>query len=374
MQVTIARDELLIALQRVQGIVEKRNTMPTLANVLLEAKSEGLEIVATDLELGMRGFYKAKVKEPGSVTFSARKLYEIARAVTASEIAIAVTDQARVTITAGRSHFNVFGLPGTEFPALPPIERDGLISLPGDGLRQLIQRTLFAVGDHDTRYVLNGVLVTSVHEGDTLVLRFVGTDGHRLAVADQKLETGDRAAAGQELKAIIPKKAAAEMRRLLDEGGDEPSLGVTNNMVIFRKSGLVLTSRLMEGQYPNYQQVMPNASDNTITTSRDDMEGALRRVSVLSQEKTFAVKLTFAAESITLFASHPDLGEAEETIPAQCRGESFAAGFNARYLLDVLGVMDGDQLVMDMAAPLSPCLMIERDTPGLRTVVMPVKV
>ena len=374
MQVTMARDELLTALQRVQGIVEKRNTMPSLANVLLEAKPDGLDVLATDLELGMRGLYKAKVKEPGSVTFSAKKLYEIIREIKEPEMTMTVKDNSLVTIKAGRSQFKVVGLPGKDFPSLPAIERKGLISLPGEGLSQLIRRTVFAAGDNDTRYVLNGLLVTIIRVGDTPMLRFVGTDGHRLAVADQKLESGEKELAGQELKAIIPKKAALEIRRLLEEGGDEPMIGVTSNLLVFRKSGLVLTSRLMEGNYPNYQQVIPKSSKNKIAVSRDDLEGALRRVSVLSHDKTSAVKLTFSEKSITLFCSHPDTGEAEEDIPASVRGESFSAGFNARYLLDVLGVIDGDKLVLDMEAPLSPCLILEEDTPLLQTVVMPVKV
>ena len=160
MRVTIARDELLTALQRVQGVVEKRNTMPSLSNVLLEAKKEGLDILATDLELGMRGLYKAKVEEPGSVTFSARKLYEILKEIKESEISLAVTDHSLVNIRAGRSQFKVVGLPSKDFPPLPPIEREGLIPLPGAGLLQLIRKTLFAVGDNDTRYVLNGLLIT----------------------------------------------------------------------------------------------------------------------------------------------------------------------------------------------------------------------
>ena len=188
MRVTIARDELLTALQRVQGVVEKRNTMPSLANVLLEAKTEGLDILATDLELGMRGLYKAKVEEPGSVTFSARKLYEILKEIKEPEIKLAVTDHSLVTIRAGRSQFKVVGLPSKDFPPLPAIDREGLIPLPGASLQQLIRKTLFAVGDNDTRYVLNGLLVTLFTEGKKSLIRLVGTDGHRLAAADQELE------------------------------------------------------------------------------------------------------------------------------------------------------------------------------------------
>ncbi len=374
MRVTVERDELLTALHRVQGIVEKRNTMPSLANVLLEAKPEGLDISATDLELGMRGLYKATVEEPGSVTFPARKLYEILKEIKDPEIAMTVTDDCLVTIKAGLGEFKVVGLPSKDFPPLPAIEREGLIPLPGAGLLQLIRKTLFAVGDNDTRYVLNGLLIVVTNTDETPIIRLVGTDGHRLAMADQKLEIEKKAPLEQEEKVIVPKKAATEIRRLLEEGGDEPMIGFTKNMLIFRKSGLVLTSRLMEGNYPNYQQVIPKTSNKKITVNRDDLEGALRRVSVLAQNKSYAVKLTFSKKTITLFSSHPDTGEAKEEIPASFNGEEFSAGFNARYLLDVLGIMESETVVLNMEASLSPCLIRELDSPMFQAVVMPVKV
>ena len=374
MRVTVEREVLLTALHRVQGIVEKRNTMPSLANVLLEAKKEGLDISATDLELGMRGLYKATVEEPGSVTFSARKLYEILKEIKDQEIAMTVSSDCLVTITTGRGEFKVVGLPSKDFPPLPAIERDGLIPLPGTGLLQLIRKTLFAVGDNDTRYVLNGLLVVVTGAGGTPMIRLVGTDGHRLAMAEQKLATDKKSSPEQEEKVIVPKKAAAEIRRLLEEDEDEPMIGFTKNMLIFRKSGLVLTSRLMEGNYPNYQQVIPKAGNKQIAVNRDDLEGALRRVSVLSQNKTYAVKLTFSKKAITLFSSHPDMGEANEEIPASFNGEEFSAGFNARYLLDVLSVLESETVVLNMEASLSPCLIREKDNALFQAVVMPVKV
>ncbi|MDE0145551.1 MAG: DNA polymerase III subunit beta [Nitrospira sp.] len=375
MRVTVEREVLLTALHRVQGIVEKRNTMPSLANVLLEAKKEGLDVSATDLELGMRGLYKAVVEETGSVTFSARKLYEILKEINDQEIAMTVTEDCLVTITTARGEFKVVGLPSKDFPPLPAIERDGLIPLPGKGLLQLIRKTLFAVGDNDTRYVLNGLLIVVTSAGGTPMIRLVGTDGHRLAMAEQQLEGENKESAdAQEEKVIVPKKAAAEIRRLLEEDEDEPMIGFTKNMLIFRKSGLVLTSRLMEGNYPNYQQVIPKAGSKQIAVNRDDLEGALRRVSVLSQNKTYAVKLTFSKKAITLLSSHPDMGEANEEIPASFNGEEFSAGFNARYLLDVLSVMGSETVVLNMEASLSPCLIREKDNALFKAVVMPVKV
>lgn len=376
MKLRIARDELLTGLQRVQGVVEKRNTMPILSNILLEAKSDGVDIIATDLELGMRGLYKAAVKEPGSITLSARKLYEILKELPEGEIELTVGANNWATIQSGKSQFKIVGLPSSEYPALPAIEREGLTPLSGAGLANLIRKTLFAVGDNDARYILNGLLITlNVSEKKT-TLRLVGTDGHRLAVADQEASQPAGKEGPKEIKAIIPKKAAMEMRHLLEEGDGEPLIGFTKNLMIFRKSGLLLTSRLMEGTYPNYQQVIPKdkEQDKRVTVSKPEIEGALRRVAVLSRDKTNAVKVTFAPGKITLFSSNPDFGEATEELPAQYKGETLTTGFNARYLLDVLGVVDGESVTMQMDAPLSPCLVREPGNTGFTCVVMPVKV
>ncbi|HEX9741493.1 MAG TPA: DNA polymerase III subunit beta [Nitrospiraceae bacterium] len=376
MKLRIARDELLTGLQRVQGVVEKRNTMPILSNILLEAKSDGVDIIATDLELGMRGLYKATVKEPGAITLSARKLYEILKELPAGEIEMTVGANNWATIQSGKSQFKIVGLPSTEYPALPAIEREGLTPLSGAGLANLIRKTLFAVGDNDARYILNGLLITLNVSDKKTTLRLVGTDGHRLAVADQEASQPAGKEGPKEIKAIIPKKAAMEMRHLLEEGDGEPLIGFTKNLMIFRKSGLLLTSRLMEGTYPNYQQVIPKdkESDKRVTVSKPEIEGALRRVAVLSRDKTNAVKVTFAQGKITLFSSNPDFGEATEELPAQYKGESLTTGFNARYLLDVLGVVDGESVTMQMDAPLSPCLVREPGNSGFTCVVMPVKV
>ncbi len=374
MKLRIARVELLTALQRVQGVVEKRNTMPILSNILLEAKQEGLDVVGTDLEIGMRGLYKAEVLEPGSVTLSARKLYEILKELKDGEVGLAVGDNNWATIQAGRSQFKIVGLPSSDYPALPAIEREGLTPLAGAELRELIRKTLFAVGDNDARYVLNGLLVMLTSTDKKLTIRLVGTDGHRLALAEQDLAESTSKDMPREIKAIIPKKAAQEVRNLIEEGDDQPLIGFTKNLMIFRKSGLLLTSRLMEGNYPNYQQVIPKDREKKVTVERGELEGALRRVAVLSREKTNAIKMTMAPGRVTLFSSNPDFGEATEELTAKYAGDTLTTGFNARYLLDVLSVMDGETVSLQMEAPLSPCLIREPGNVGFTCVVMPIKV
>lgn len=376
MKVRIGREELLTGLQRVQGVVEKRNTMPILSNILLEAKHDGAEIVATDLEIGMRGLYKATVLEAGGVTISARKLYEIIKELPSGEIELTSGDNNWTTIQAGKSQFKVVGLPSGDYPALPSIEREGLTPLAGAGLLELIRKTLFAAGDNDARYILNGLLVSlTTTEKKTTLLRLVGTDGHRLAVAEREVGTPNAKQPAQDIKAIIPKKAAQEMRRLLEEGGEEePLIGFTKNLMIFRKSGLLLTSRLMEGNYPNYQQVVPKESGKRIVVNRGLLESALRRVSVLSKDKANAVKVSFAPGGMTLFSSNPDYGEATEELVARYEGEALNTGFNARYLLDALSVMDGESVSLQMDTALSPCLIQEAESPGFKCVVMPIKI
>lgn len=376
MKLRIERDELLTGLQRVQGVVEKRNTMPILSNILLEARSDGVNIIATDLEIGMRGLYKAAVTQTGSVTLSARKLYEILKELREGEIELTVADNNWTTIQAGKSQFKIVGLPSQDYPALPSIEREGLTPLTGVGFGDLIRKTLFAVGDNDARYILNGLLVTLTTIEKKTMLRLVGTDGHRLAVAEQEVTEASAKDAPREIKAIIPKKAAFEMRRLLEEEDGEPLIGFTKNLMIFRKSGLLLTSRLMEGTYPNYQQVVPKDKEveKRVTVDRAELEGALRRVAVLSRDKTHAVRVTFAPGRITLFSSNPDFGEATEELRARYEGQTLVTGFNARYLLDVLAVVDGGGVTLQMEAPLSPCLIRDPESPGFASVVMPVKV
>ncbi len=374
MKIEIAREDLLTALQRVQGVVEKRNTMPILANILLEGKPEGLDIVATDLEIGMRGLYKAKVQDPSSITFSARTLFDILKEVRQPNIELVVGDNNWVTVKAGKSQFKVVGLPSKDYPALPAIDRDGLMALPAQGLLQLLKKTVFAVGERDTRYVLNGLLITLIPSGKKVTIRLVGTDGHRLAWAEEEITPEKSAIPSSEIKVIIPKKAAIEIRRLLEESDEEPLLGFTKNMLILRKSGLVLTSRIMEGTYPNYQQVVPKESSKKIILEKNDLEGALRRVAILSKDKAHAVKLSVDSSQVHLSSKNPDLGEAEENIPAQFNGESFSTGFNARYFLDVLSVIETDSLTLQMETPLSPCLIQEQGNPKFKAVVMPVKV
>lgn len=371
MELTIARNALLKGLQRVQGVVEKRNTMPILANVLLETTERGVTLFATDLELGIRASYPATVKSRGAVTVSARKLFEIVRELPEADVRLSGDDGHALKIECARSRFRVAGLPPSDFPVFPGVGAEPLLAIERDAFLDLARRTLFAVGENDARYVLNGVLC-SVERG---MVKLVGTDGHRLAMAERPLSLPGGGGPAPETSAIVPKKALIEMKKLVEDS-EEPTLHIhfSKAQMTFQQGDLVLLARLMEGNYPNYRQVIPSGNDKRVTLDKAGLEGALRRVALLSKERTNAVRFQIEPSRVVVSTSNPDVGEAKEDLSASYEGDTLATGFNARYLLDVLGAVTGPEVVMEFKDPLSPCVIREPGQEGFLCVVMPMRV
>jgi len=371
MKLKIKKDEILKGLQRIQGVVEKKNTMPILSNMLLKADSSGVEIIATDLEIGLRGRYTAEVEKPGAVAVSAKKMYEIVRELPADDIQIKVEDNNSVKIKSGHSQFKLVGLPKDEYPALPDVAEEGMIVIEGDTLRDMIKKTLYSVGENDARYVLNGLFVHMTQTKGGLNIRMVGTDGHRLSMIDRVID-----AKHKEESIIIPKKAMMELRRLLEE--DTPKaelrLGLSKNHVLFMRDGLVMVSKLIDGNYPNYLQVVPAKSTKKVQVSKDAFSHAVKRVSILSKEKTNAVKLQLDKDLLTLSTNNPEVGEATEELTVDYKGEGIAIGFNSRYLMDVLSAMDRQTIALELSDALSPCLITEEGDEHYKCVVMPMRV
>ena len=371
MKLTIKKEEILRGLQRIQGVVEKKNTMPILSNMLLIADSSGVEIIATDLEIGLRGRYAAAVEKPGAVTVSAKKMYEIVRELPAEDIQIKVEDNNWVKIQTGHSQFKLVGLPRDEYPALPDVAEEGMIVIEGDTLRDMIKKTLYAVGENDARYVLNGLFVHMTQTKGGLNLRMVGTDGHRLSMVDRVVD-----AKHKEESIIIPKKAMVELRRLLEE--DTPKaelrLGFSKNHALFKRDGLIMVSKLIDGNYPNYLQVVPAKSTKKVTVPKDIFTHAVKRVSILSKEKTNAVKLQLEPGRLILSTNNPEVGEATEELAVDYKGEAIAIGFNSRYLMDVLLAMDRETISLELSDALSPCLITEEGDENYKCVVMPMRV
>jgi len=372
-KIKIDRKELLAGIQRVQGVVEKRNTMPILMHILMEAKGDRIALFATDLEVGIQGSYPAEVLDPGSITLSARKLHEIVREFPEGLVTITAQENYWVVIESGKSYFKIVGLPPEEFPVLPSLESAKKISISRAVLSGLIKRTFFAIGQNDPKYILNAVMIqVEKKSNEKGLIRFITTDGHRLAVAEEEI-SGE--AMAREEGIIIPKKAILEIKRALDDADEQgdPNLSIGENQLIYRSGSTVITSRLLEGEFPNYKQAVPSENEMQVSVDKGDLEGGLRRVSILAREKTSAIKFTLESGHIELSASNPEMGEAREEISASFEGEGFSTGFNARYLLDALSAIRGDEATFEFKDGLSPCLLRE-ESEGFLAVIMPMRV
>ncbi len=373
MKIEINRKELLTGIQRVQGVVEKRNTMPILAHILMETNDDGITLFATDLEIGIQGSYPAKILKPGKMTFSARKLHEIIREFPEGTVTLTTQENHWVVIESGKSYFKIVGLPPDEFPTSPPPDGQHKILIDSPLFAGLIRRTLFASGENDTRYILNGLLLQLEKiKGKEQGIRFVATDGHRLALTEGSIKVKDET---EERDVIIPKKAILEIKKALeeDEDGEVPELLIGKNQLVFQRGSFVLTSRLMEGSYPNYKQVIPKGNVKKVTVVKRELEGGLRRVSILAREKTNAIKFSLQEGGITLSSNNPEMGEASEEVMTSFKGEGLTTGFNARYFLDVLSVLEKEEVTLEFKDALSPCL-IKEESNNFLAVIMPMRV
>jgi DNA polymerase-3 subunit beta len=335
MDLRVQKDDLLQGLYLTQGVVEKRNTLPILANVLIETTGSDLQLTATDLEVGIRKVCRATVARGGSLTVNARKLYEIVRELPADEIVIRAGDGSSVEITSGRSRYRMLSIDPKEFPSIPastPAAKKGsvVMALPSGALLEMIEKTLFSVSTDETRISLGGVYVEGMEKNE---IRMVATDGHRLSMVEREV-------AGVELKpgVILPRKGLVEAKRLLEGADGEVKLSIGGNLARVERASVELFMRLIEGEFPDYRQVIPKETKRHVRVDREALFGALRRVSILSSERSRGVKLRLTGGSLEVTTANPDLGEAVEEIEADYAGEEFVIGFNARYLLDVLSL------------------------------------
>jgi DNA polymerase-3 subunit beta len=370
MEVTVRREDLVKGLHLVQGVVERRNTLPILANVLLEPAAEGIALTATDMEVGLRGLVPATVKKKGSITLNARKLYEIAREVTAEEVVLKVAQAGWVEVLGGRSKFKIVSLDPKDFPQLPlgAEAPDGVtIRIATGTLREMIDKTLFAVSSDETRFNLSGVFLGNGEDG---TLRMVATDGHRLALIDRRLPD-----ARIERGVIMPRKGLVEARKLLDETDDsEVTMIVAAKDVRLILRSVSFFMRLVEGEFPDYRQVIPGAARAQARANRDDFLAALRRISLLASERSRGVKLHLERGRLELSASNPDQGEASEDIEVAYGGEPLTIGFNARYLMDVLTVhAEGDVIELGLTDEVGPGVLRGSQDPEYSYVVMPMR-
>ena len=367
MKLTITREQLQEGLVAVAASVPAKTTLPVLSNVLLEAGADGLRLSGTDLDIAVSTSVAASVEEEGAITLPARKLVEIVRELPSASIRLASAGEQRVTIECGRSRFKLLGLPREEFPAFPAVDFSGGWKVTAKDLHNLITHVAFAASTEESRPILNGVLWELRSER----MRMVATNGHRLARMDIPVAGGG----GEEVDLIVPPKALEQIRRLF-KPEDEVEIAKTENHLGFRSSNTQVFTRLIEGPYPNYEQVIPRENDKVATADKATLMAALRRMSIVASDQTHRVRLAFANGGCKLSVQTPDLGEAQEEITLTYEGSPLEIGFNAAYFLEILKYMPTDEVRMTYKAPerAATCEPVGWDDPAaFLTLVMPLR-
>ncbi len=369
MEFVVRKNDLLRELQLFQGIVERKNTIPILANVLIEAKDNELHFLATDLEVALRSKCEASVSKPGSLTLPAKKLYEIVRSLPETDIRVS-EEKTGVKIAADRFESRMQTLPREDFPTLPEAAGKAPTTLSRTALKEMVAKTQFAITGEDTRYFLNGALF--VLRPDLMTL--VATDGHRLALVTAK--RGGTGKNGEERKPILPKKTLGELTRLLAEGDGDITFEHGENHLFFDVGGRTLISRMIDGQFPAYERVIPKGNDKHIEFERDRLTNAVKRVALLSNERSRAVKFQIDKGKVDVSSSSPELGEAKETLPVDYSGQAMQICFNAQYVLDFLSAVTTDTVALELKDEVSQAVMMPVGAEGYEYtyVIMPMRV
>jgi DNA polymerase-3 subunit beta len=372
MKVTVERAELLKSLGHVHRVVERRNTIPILANVLLRADKSALSLKATDLDLEVIESIAAEVSPAGSTTVPAHMFYEIVRKLPeGSQVVLeSSSDRAVLAIRAGRSRFTLQTLPESDFPDLAAGDMTHKFTLAAADIKRLIDKTQFAISTEETRYYLNGIYLHIAGAAKSQTLRAVATDGHRLAQTDLPVPAGATGMPG----VIVPRKTVNEVQRLIEDSQAEVSVELSSAKIRFSIGDVVLTSKLIDGTFPDYARVIPSGNDKELVVDKKDFEAAVDRVSTVSSERGRAVKLAVSVGKLILSVTNPDSGSATEEIEVEYDSDPIDIGFNSRYLLDIAAQLDGEVAVLRLADPGSPTLIEDKDAKGSLYVLMPMRV
>lgn len=371
MQVLVERSALLKATSRAQGVVERRTTIPILQNLLFEAENGGLSIKATDLDIEIVETLPCEVSQPGSATVSAHMLHEIVRKLPdGAEVRLAAEGDGALAVSAGRSRFTLQTLPREDFPAMASSEFERSFQAPVSTVRRLFDKAKFAISTEETRYYLNGVYLHVAEDGGAKKLRAVATDGHRLARVDADLPEGADGMAD----VIVPRKTVGELRKLLEQDSGVVTISVSETKIRFAGEDVVLTSKVIDGAFPDYTRVIPTGNNLKLEMDAGRFASAVDRVSTVSSERTRAVKMSLDADRLVLAVNSPDTGSATEELEVNYAGDPIEIGFNAKYLLEIAGQIDETNAVFMFSDPGSPTLVREGDDDSAIYVVMPMRV
>ena len=371
MKVTIERSALLKTLGHVQSVVERRNTIPILSNVLLEAGGGSLQLSATDLDIAMTEHVTAEIADEGATTVSAHTLFDIARKLPdGADVELTLEDDTRLTVKAGRSRFTLACLDREDFPVMGEGDLPHRFSLAAAEMKRLIDKARFAISTEETRYYLNGIYMHVADSENGQTLRAVATDGHRLAQVEQDLPPGAEGMPG----VIIPRKTVAEVRKLIDEFEGDLEIGLSDTKIRFAIGSAVVVSKLIDGTFPDYSRVIPQGNDKKLDMDCRLFAEAVDRVSTISSDKTRSVKLSLGSDLLTLSVTSPDSGTATEELAASYGADDLDIGFNSRYLLDILQQIEGDVAHVLLADQNAPTVLKDGVDDGALYVLMPMRV
>lgn len=369
MEIQVIKQPFLKELQLLQGIIERKNTMPILANLMLTADKNGIELTASDLEVALRIRAEAEVKKPGKATIPAKKLFEIVRTLPdLAALTIRKLDNNWVDIRCGSAHFKLVGLPVEEYPSLPEVEGAKTIALPAAILREAIKRVIFAIAQEDIRYAMNGALFQI--EGNRLMM--IGTDGHRLSYVANQAESK---MSSEKLEVIVSRKALSELQKLLSDAKEEVRFGRFENFLFFQIDSHLLLSRNIEAQFPNYEKFISLRNEKVAAFNSADLMRTIQRVAVLSNERSRAVEFSMSEGKATLSSANPEMGEASDTMDIQYDGPQLKIGFNSQYVTEFLSGITAEEIVFELNTESTAALMKPKGTDQFdyRYVLMPMR-
>ena len=367
MEIKIQRESLINGLYMTQSVIEHRTMMPILSNALIEAKGKGVSFTATDLQVGIIAREPADVSDAGKVLIPVKNLYDIAKELQNDMITIKTSPNNWIDVTCGKSRFKIMGASADEFPSLPSSE--GVeFNIDAKDFCEMIEKVSYAMSNDETRYTLNGVFLEQAGTGAKASLRMVATDGHRLSYAERPVKSGKLAKG-----VIIPKKGIWELKKILEDVDGDFTLQIGEKTISVVTKNVTFVCRLIDGQFPPYNQVIPKESGRVVSVDRKTLIQALRRAALLANEKSKGVKFNISPGNLDISSSNPDLGEAKEDISCVYKGETFDVGFNASYFIDILNVLEDEKSILELKNDTSPCVIRSEFDKGFLSVVMPMR-
>lgn len=374
MKIKIDKQDLVDLIGRAQNIVEKRNTMPILVNVLLDAQNNSLQVFATDLEVSLTDQAQAEVIDPGKVVVNARSLFDIIKELPQGQILLEKNENHWLRISQNKAVFNIVGISPDEYPVFPSFSTKDFLNIETKLLREMIEKTIYSVSTDETRYHLNGVFFEKSVDNSGVNYRMVATDGHRLSMIDRKSESHPNSQVKNQQGVIIPRKGLNELKKILEGAPEMVGMAIEGSQLILRAKNAVLMIRLIEGKYPNYQQLIPQSLKENLLVDRTLLLSSLKRVSLLSNSKSRGVTLNLSNGKMEISSNNPELGDAKEEIEINYSGRDIKIGFNARYILEVLTSMNEEMIQIDFNDQSSPGVVRPHNDPTYTCVVMPMRI